>query len=138
MVSEKVMDYLREVYHHHLRGREYVTPRNLEVSMNVSRPTALEALRRLEKMGFGTYAHGRGFSLNSRGWDFVHERWRAHHAMATVFMQYFGLDPESACREASALEPHASTALIDAMCRTLELPDGEGIQHKGECGRWCL
>jgi len=106
---------------------EPIGPSKLADKMGVSRPGALQKMKRLEKYGFGEYIKGKGLKLNSRGKEIVEEEVLRHHIIENYLKETLEIDLDEACKEAGNLGSEISKKVIDLIGRTYG-------DEEGECG----
>ena len=106
--------YIRLAYKALREGIEIVGPSYFSDRLGISKPTAQEALLRLAERNLGEYIPKKGFRLNREGIERAKELTTRHRLMECLFYE-LGMPPENACKEASRLEEHASSELINLL-----------------------
>ena len=132
MTSRHITDtgraYLRAVY---LSGGDTVPagPSLIGRHLGVSRVTALEQLKKLARLGYGTYVRGRGLLLNGPGIETTQEGIWRHHVVEHIFTDFFGHPShEMVCREASRTSVHFSREFLEMAYEKMGRPEN------GKCG----
>ena len=106
--------YIRLAYKALREGIDVVGPSYFSSKLGISKPTAQEALIRLAEQNLGEYIPKKGFRLNRTGIERARELTKKHRLMECLFYE-LGMPPEDACREATRLEEHASSELINLL-----------------------
>jgi DtxR family transcriptional regulator, Mn-dependent transcriptional regulator len=133
MVTEKMEEYLEALYKLGLEG-EKLNPARLSEYLNVTAPTVLDMLKRLESDGFVHYAdtgqaqekakHSRrGISLTAKGQRAAKALVRRHRLSERFLTDVLGLDWESAHREACRFEHILSPEVEERLAEMLGNPE---------------
>jgi DtxR family Mn-dependent transcriptional regulator len=133
MVTEKMEEYLEALYKLGLDG-EKLNPARLSEYLNVTPPTVLDMLKRLESEGFVRYAdtsqaqekakHSRrGISLTAKGQRAAKALVRRHRLSERFLTDVLGLDWESAHREACRFEHILSPEVEERLAEMLGNPE---------------
>ncbi|WP_456484348.1 metal-dependent transcriptional regulator [Methanopyrus kandleri] len=102
-VSERMEDYLEALYLLSRRGSgRHVRISELSEYLEVSKPTALEMIRKLADRGLVEYERGL-VKLTEKGREIGKEVWDRHREIAS-FLRFLGVDPKIAERDACAIE----------------------------------
>ncbi|WP_456455720.1 metal-dependent transcriptional regulator [Methanopyrus sp.] len=102
-VSERMEDYLEALYLLSRRGSDrHVRISELSEYLEVSKPTALEMIRKLADRGLVEYERGL-VKLTEKGREIGKEVWDRHREIASFF-RFLGVDPKIAERDACAIE----------------------------------
>ncbi|WP_456481843.1 metal-dependent transcriptional regulator [Methanopyrus sp.] len=102
-VSERMEDYLEALHLLSKRGScRHVRISELSEYLKVSKPTALEMVRKLADRGLVEYERGL-VKLTEEGRKIGEEVWNRHREIAS-FLRFLGVDPEIAERDACAIE----------------------------------
>jgi DtxR family Mn-dependent transcriptional regulator len=101
-LSPRMEDYLEAIYVlSRSRGGE-VRISELSEFLGVSKPTALEMVRRMESLGLVEYSDG-SIRLREKGRRIGRNVW-SRHVIISEFLRFLGVDPETAERDACAME----------------------------------
>jgi DtxR family Mn-dependent transcriptional regulator len=106
----RIETYLRLAYKAYTQGIEVIGPSFIAKELEISRPSAYEGLIKLASMEYGEYIPGEGFKLNKKGIERGKEITKKHRLIECL-LGNLGFDAESACTEATKLEPFISKEL---------------------------
>jgi len=131
-LTEAGRAYLRAAYISGATERA-IGPARIARSLGVSRVTALEQLRKLARLGYGTYVQGKGLMLNKKGTETTQEDIWRHHVVEHIFASFFdsaarGSSHDMVCEEATKTSAHFSRDFLDMVYESMGSPD------KGQCG----
>ncbi len=135
-LTKREVDYLKAIAQ--LTSKcEIVKISEIASHLKLSKPTVIEAMRKLEMKGFVTYIPKLGVKLTEKGILTLVNIKRKHRILETLFVEVLKLPIEEACREASRIELYVSEELIDNICKFLGHPNfcphGYPIPHKLTC-----
>jgi DtxR family Mn-dependent transcriptional regulator len=134
MLTEKMEEYLEALYKLSLED-ENLSATRLSEHLNVTPPTVLDMLKRLEADGFVRYAesgrsHGKGkargkrcISLTAKGQRAAKALVRRHRLSERFLTDVLGLDWESAHREACRFEHILSPEVEEKLAEVLGNPE---------------
>lgn len=110
------MDYLRI-----LAREDRPTLSKIARSLSVSKPTALEMLRKLSAKDLVLRDEDGFYRITDRGRRILREIERRHRVLE-VFLAFLGFDERRSCREASKIDLEISEDVVDALCEFLNHP----------------
>ncbi len=122
MPTKRDIEYLRAVLEEE-RERGEARLKDVASRVGVRPPTALEALRKLEDMGYLSHEHRRGYKLTEKGLRLCEEAIRKHRIIETYLVFFLGYNPDAACRYASRFDIYVPLDVVDRMCELLGHPD---------------
>ena len=127
--------YLQLLYRRQEEEGERAGTLLLAREMGVRPATATGVLKRLAAKGLLRHTPYRGVELTPSGRKMGRELLRRHRILEVLLVRLLGCDRETACREASRLDSHISSSLIDSLCRVCghpsSCPCGKPIQGCG-------
>jgi len=117
-VTSRDEEYLRTIFL--LNGEnEPVSPTRLARRRGITKVSSYQKMRRLEKLGLGSYVARKGFLLNSRGASLVSQDIHRHHVLETFIVRELGLSSRDACQESSRMGRHVSPELVKSISEKL-------------------
>lgn len=129
--------YLKLIYTLWERGVEVVSPKRIASKMRVSKPTAIEVLKKLSSMKLIEYLDWKGVKLSREGRETAERIIRAHRLFESLLVNVVGVSLEEACRSASLIDSQASEQLMDKICEFLghpsTCPHGYSIPRSPSC-----
>ncbi len=140
MLTESMQEYLEALWIFlKEEEREYARINDIARALKVAPPSAVEMLRRMERMGLVVYYPRVGIQLTERGEELAREAIRSHRLAELLLTELLGMELDSEVHEqACDLEHHISSSVAEAVCVKLghprRCPHGKRIP-KGECCR---
>jgi DtxR family Mn-dependent transcriptional regulator len=101
-LSPRMEDYLEAIYVLSESKDGDVRISELSEYLGVSKPTALEMIRKMEDRGLVGYSRG-SIRLRKKGRKIGRSVWN-RHVVITEFLRFLGVDPETAERDACSME----------------------------------
>ncbi|MBS3773219.1 MAG: metal-dependent transcriptional regulator [Candidatus Thermoplasmatota archaeon] len=136
-VTENEAKYLKHIYRRQHEQSQDIRTTGLATSLGVRPATVTEVLQNLDEKGLLHYTPYHGVRLTEQGRLAAQTFLRKHRILETLLTRTLAYGPEEACRESLGLDYHASTRLIDAICRSLDHPErcpcGKAIFRGGHC-----
>ncbi len=121
-ITENEAKYLKHIYRKQHEESQDIHTTGLATSLGVRPATVTEVLQTLDEKELLHYTPYRGVQLTERGRQAAETFLRKHRILETLLTDTLAYTPDEACRESLRLDYHASTRLIDAICRTLGHP----------------
>ncbi|MFP4005719.1 MAG: metal-dependent transcriptional regulator [Candidatus Hadarchaeia archaeon] len=130
-------EYLKYIYREQREKNNKLSPMDLAANFDVKPPTVTEVVRKLEKKNLLNHERYGGVELTEEGVDLAKTLLRKHRLLELLLVDYLGLEPERACKEALEMDFHVSDGLVDSICRKFEHPEicpcGERIFLGSKC-----
>jgi DtxR family Mn-dependent transcriptional regulator len=111
MLTDRAEDYLEAAYNLLLK-KGYVRLKDLSASLEVSGPSAIEMLRKLEALGLVRYEKYGGITLTDKGADIARVVKDRHDTLVRLLL-LAGVPGELADKDACTLEHHLSAMSIE-------------------------
>ena len=119
MLTSTTSVYLLKIYEMKERN-EKITPKTLAEEMNVSRPTAFEFIKKLEKGGY-VEKSGREYILTSLGME-ESLRIIRHHRVIETLLYEAGVNLDKACKIATQMQCILDDSSVESICKFLGYP----------------
>lgn len=136
-LSERDVEYLLAIYQIETETECAVGPKAISERLRVSRPTALEMLKRLEQKKIVKYYHKKGARLTKSGRDLALRIIRRQRILETLLYNEYNLSEDEILEHAIALRSKISDKLIDVFCGHMGhpkfCPHGEPIPQGKNC-----
>lgn len=136
-ITENEAKYLKHIYRKQHEESQDIHTTGLAASLGVRPATVTEVLQTLDEKELLHYTPYRGVQLTERGRQEAETLLRKHRILETLLADTLAYTPDQACQESYKLDYHASTRLIDAICRALghpeECPCGKPIFRGAQC-----
>lgn len=110
MLTDRAEDYLEAAYNLFLK-KGYVRLKDLSGSLEVSGPSAIEMLRKLESLGLVKYEKYGGIALTERGAEIARIVKDRHDTLVRL-LSLAGVPADIADKDACTLEHHLSATSI--------------------------
>jgi DtxR family Mn-dependent transcriptional regulator len=120
-MTESLEDYLEMVSFLSDEGEVRVT--DVASRLNVSKPSALNAIKNLEEQGFLEHERYQGVSLTPRGKQRAAEIRKRHHFLTDFLVKVVRVSPQTAERDACKMEHVLSPETLKKM---QDLAEGPG------------
>jgi len=114
-LSESTEDHLERIQDL-LDRKGYARVSDIAASLQLSRSTVSNMVRRLARRGFVNYERYRGFTLTAEG-RAVANHIRVRHATLTELFQLLGLRPETVEEEVEVIEHHLKPETLRAFSK---------------------
>lgn len=108
--SQSIEDYLERI-HELIESKGYARVSDIADSLNLSRPSVSNMLKRMNTLGFVIYERYRGVTLTETG-QRVAERIQRRHVMLTEFFTLLGLDADVVEKDVEGIEHHLSSVSL--------------------------
>jgi DtxR family Mn-dependent transcriptional regulator len=138
MISESMEEYLEALWVFLKEERkEYAKINEIAERLEIAPPSAVEMLRKMEKLGLVEYSPRVGIRLTARGEELARQVIRSHRLAELLLTELLDMELNSEVHaHACALEHHISEAIAEAVCIKLghprQCPHGKPIP-RGEC-----
>jgi|Deesub1362B_J571_1020462.scaffolds.fasta_scaffold33814_2 DtxR family Mn-dependent transcriptional regulator len=138
MISESMEEYLETLWIFlKEEGKEYAKINEIAESLKIAPPSAVEMLKKMEKLGLVEYEPRVGIQLTEKGEALARQVIRSHRLAELLLTELLDMELNSDVHEhACALEHHISEAIAEAVCIKLghprQCPHGKPIP-RGEC-----
>ena len=136
-LSDRDIEYILAIYQIEQETECSVGPKALAEKLNVTRPTALEMLKRLEKRNIIKYFPKKGAKLTSYGKDLALRIIRRQRILETLLYSEYHLSQKEILDYAISLRGKISDKLIDVFCSHMGhpkfCPHGEPIPIGKNC-----
>jgi Mn-dependent DtxR family transcriptional regulator len=116
--SESTEDHLERI-HDLIQSKGYARVSDIAQSLNLSRSTVSNMVRRLAGRGFLNYERYRGFTLTEEGWA-VARHIKERHQMLTELLQMLDLEKETIDAEVEDIEHHLTPATLRVLTSLVE------------------
>lgn len=132
--SENIEEYLEALWIIKERGSDVARINQISEHLGIAPPSAVEMLKKMEKMQLVKYLTREGVSLTRKGENEARQIIRNHRLAELLLTEILqmSVDEEAAC----ALEHHLGDKIADAVCTKLnhprKCPHGNDIP-KGKC-----
>ncbi len=140
VLTESMQEYLEALWVFlKEEDREYARINDIAKALEVAPPSAVEMLRRMERLGLVVYRPRVGIQLTRRGEELAREAIRSHRLAELLLTELLGMElDQQVHRNACDLEHHISSSVAEAVCIKLGHPEtcphGKKIP-RGECCR---
>ena len=137
-ITENVEEYLETLFILDERGKKIAKITEVAESLEVTPPSAVEMLKKIEKEGLVNYKARTGVSLTKSGRKLARRIVRNHRLAELLLTKILEVDVDDAAHEivACAIEHHISDNIADAVCTKLghprKCPHGNDIPT-GKC-----
>lgn len=121
-VTENEAKYLKMIYREQREASGKVRTTSIADSLGVSPATVTEILQNLSDKELLRHERYYGVELTRKGVSTAQDLLRKHRILEVLLVEFLGLDPEAACCEASKLDYHISSDLINSICQTYGHP----------------
>lgn len=115
--------YLKLIYRKQCEEFSRVRTTLIATSTGVRPATVTEMLQKLAEKGLLRYRRYYGVELTEKGTAEARKLLRKHRLLEVLFVKLLNYNAKKACDEASKLDYHSSTDLINAICQTYEHPE---------------
>ncbi|NOZ57999.1 MAG: metal-dependent transcriptional regulator [Euryarchaeota archaeon] len=138
MISESMEEYLEALWVFlKEEGKDYAKINEIAERLEIAPPSAVEMLRKMEKLGLVEYSPRVGIRLTPRGEELARQAIRSHRLAELLLTELLDMELNSEVHaHACALEHHISKAIAEAVCIKLghprQCPHGKPIP-RGEC-----
>ncbi|WP_457555890.1 metal-dependent transcriptional regulator [Candidatus Pyrohabitans sp.] len=138
MISESMEEYLETLWILlKEEEREYAKINEIAERLGIAPPSAVEMLRKMQKLGFVEYEPRVGIRLTGRGEELARQAIRSHRLAELLLTELLDMELNSEVHaHACAIEHHISEAIAEAVCIKLghpsRCPHGKPIP-RGEC-----
>lgn len=122
-VTATEADYLKFIYRKQVEDGHKVGTKMLADFFEVHPATVTETLQKLDGRGFFKYERYYGVEFAEKGIVVAQKLLRKHRLLEVLLVNFLKYDAETACKEASRLDYHASEDLINCICRTYGHPE---------------
>lgn len=116
-------DYLKFIYRKQVENDYKIRTKDLAGFFKVNPATATETLQKLAGKRLLKYKRYYGVEFTEKGIAVAQKLLRKHRLLEVLLVNFLKYDAETACKEASTLDYHASQDLINCICRTYGHPD---------------
>ncbi len=116
-LSENVEEYLEMLLVFEENGEEIVRISRVSEGLNISPPSAVQMLKKLEEKGLVDYKKREGVQLTEKGRRVAEEIIRNHRLIETLMKKTLNRDVDEAV--VCGLEHHMSEEFTDAICTLL-------------------
>ncbi len=122
-LTENESRYLKLIYRK--QEEESVNLKNSDLAeyFKIEPATVTEMLQNLAEKDLIKYKTYHGVDITKKGLEKARELLRKHRVLEVLFVKYLDFDPENACEEALKIDYHATSQLINSICKTFEHPD---------------
>ena len=131
MITPVEAEVLLIAYRKYVDSVPIVSPQDIAEERGISRPAALNHLRKLSERGMGIYLEKKGFAIGERGVRYSRRLIRNHRVLESYFTEVLGIPLEKACAEARRLQYHVGTDVVERICTLVghptRCPHGEEI-----------
>jgi DtxR family transcriptional regulator, Mn-dependent transcriptional regulator len=121
MASAVAEEYLETIYNLIMEGEPVIGARLAE-KFAVSRPTAMEAIRRLAADGYAVLDQNKHVSLTSKGQELTEQILRRHRLAERMLFDLLGMDAISAHEQAHSIEHGMSEDMAQRISERLNHP----------------
>jgi|TARA_B100000959_G_scaffold282895_1_gene350402 DtxR family Mn-dependent transcriptional regulator len=135
ILSEKVEEYLEMLWIVAEKGNETAKINDIAKGLKIAPPSAVEMLRKMEKMGLVEYETRVGIKLTDIGRDAAKQVIRNHRIAELLLTEILDMriDEEAVC----GLEHHISEEIAEAICTRLNHPKKCPHDNKIPPGKCC-
>ena len=135
ILSEKVEEYLEMLWIVAEKGNETAKINDIAKGLKIAPPSAVEMLRKMEKMGLVEYETRVGIKLTDIGRDAAKQVIRNHRIAELLLTEILEMkiDEEAVC----GLEHHISEGIAEAICTRLNHPKKCPHDNKIPPGKCC-
>jgi len=130
-LSTRDVKYLYLIYRYEVElGSKRITSGGLSKILNVSQPTVVEVLERLNEKGLVEYRKRYGVSLTKYGLRVAREIIWRHRVLESFLSKILKLDPDYVCKVIQGIEHKIDKEIIIRMYEYLDKPSK--CPHGGE------
>ena len=133
--SEHVEEYLEALYLTHEAGEPRAKIATISQRLDISPPSAVQMLRRLERDGYVKYIAREGVELTSKGKELGRRMVRNGRLVEVLMKDKFMIPIDG--RVSCGIEHHMTQAFADALCSMLDHPKTCPHGHPIPSGKCC-
>jgi len=122
-VTENEAKYLKLIYRKQNEESAKVKTTAVARSLAVRPATVTEVIQNLSEKNLLRHRRYHGVELTKEGIVEARKLLRKHRILEVLFTDFLKYDAQKSCEEASKLDYHASTALINAICQAYGHPE---------------
>lgn len=116
-------DYLKFLYRKQVENGFRIGTKDLAGFFKVNQATATETLQKLAGKKLLKYKRYYGVEFTDKGIIVAQKLLRKHRLLEVLLVNFLKYNAETACKEASRLDYHASQDLTNQICRTYGHPE---------------
>ncbi len=121
LLTKGDLKYLQAMFY--LGGSDNtVSPTMLSRQLKVTKVSTYQKMKRLERLGFGTYVRQKGFKLNKKSIENIERSIFQHHVLEHFFTKTLGISCSEACNESAQIAPDLSDDFVNMMYHKLGEP----------------
>lgn len=129
-MTQSLEDYLESIYVL-IQGQNVVRVKDVSLRMGVKKPSVINALRSLKRMGLVRQEHYGYIEMTALGRNRAQTVLRKHHMLKEYLMRYLGVSEKNAEQDACSMEHFLSGETLSRIGKMVAVSENNGGEAEG-------